>query len=71
MKLNQQQKENLKQLEQSGFITALLTELAADNQIAWQRATTKERREECWHLTRALKKLSNKFSILYSEAKKP
>lgn len=66
MKLNDQQKERLKALKE--FIPELMQELANDTATAWQRAETKEKREDAWHLTRAIKKLSSKFSLLIKEA---
>lgn len=69
MKLNDQQKETLRRLKE--FIPELMQELAADTHLAWQRADTKEKREDAWHLTRAIKKLSAKLVLLTKEAEKP
>jgi len=71
MKLDDQQREALRQLNRSGFVPKLLQELTDDTHLAWQRADTKEKREEFWHLTKAIKKLANKFEILFNEAGKP
>lgn len=69
MKLNDQQKETLKRLKE--FLPELMQELTDDTHLAWQRADTKEARENAWHLTRAIKKLSAKLVLLTREAEKP
>lgn len=71
MKLNPHQKELLRQLGQTNAVPELLKELTADTHLAWQRSETKEKREDYWHLTRAIKKLSAKFDLLFKEADKP
>jgi hypothetical protein len=71
MKLDDQQKEALRQLNRSGCVPALLKELTEDTRLSWQRADTKEKREEAWHLTRAITKLATKFEIIFREAEVP
>jgi hypothetical protein len=71
MKLNDRQRELLKALAESEVLPELIRELTADTNTAWQRADTKEKREESWHLARAIKKLGAKLESLIREAKKP
>jgi len=47
----------------------LLKELEGDTDLAWHRAETKEKREDLWQLSRAVRKLGLKFETLFREAK--
>lgn len=71
MKLTDRQREVLKALAESEVLPGLIKELTEDTQTAWQRADTKEKREEFWHLARAIKKLAAKLESLTREAKNP
>jgi len=65
------QKEYLRALARSEFVTELLKALEDDATVTWQRSDTKEKREDAWQLSRAIRKLGNRFDSLFKEAEKP
>jgi len=52
-------------------VTELLKALEDDATVTWQRSDTKEKREDAWQLSRAIRKLGNRFDSLFKEAEKP
>jgi hypothetical protein len=62
------EKRLLNELERTGIVARLLESMHADNAEAWQRADSKEKREDAWQYSRAIRRLRSKFEGILKEA---